>query len=297
MSTQIEIRQGDAYHTGIADGLVDLIVTSPPYYSFREYTDGGEAFKAVGNEEHPWEYIKGLVDWGAEASRVLKPEGNLFVVLGDKYAGSGGHNNAGFGVDKKRGPKRYTQSSLVNWTIDPIPNKSQLGLPTRFANIMVEEGWVLRQTIIWSKPNGIPTNARDRTELTHEYVFHFALQQKHYASPSLRSMKEISKSSIWEITSSEGLRYPKEIFHTLDTDRHYAAFPVELVRRIVTGWCPPNGLILDPFGGSGTVALVAKILNRRAISIDLSSGYTRLARWRLYQSNHLEKLQEKWGLR
>lgn len=294
--TQIEIRKGDAYNTQVRASTVDLIVTSPPYFAFREYTDGDETLKAVGNEEHPWEYIKGLVDWSIEARRVLKPEGNMFVVLGDKYAGSGGHNNAGFGADKKRGPGRYSQSSAVNWALDPIPNKSQLGLPTRFANIMTEEGWVLRQTIIWSKPNGIPTNARDRTELTHEYIFHFALQKRHYADPELRTMKDISKSSVWEITSSEGFRYPSGVFENLKTDKHYAAFPVELVRRIITGWSPRDGLVLDPFGGSGTTALVAKALGRRAISIDLSSGYTRLARWRLYQSNHLDKIREKWGL-
>lgn len=294
--TAVAIRQGNAFNTSIDSHVVDLIVTSPPYFAFREYTDGGDALAAIGNEEHPWEYLAGLVSWGEEARRVLKHEGNMFVVLGDKYAGSGGHNNAGFGADKKRGPGRYSQSAEVSWTVPPIANKSQLGLPTRYANLMTENGWVLRQTIIWSKPNSIPNNPKDRTELTHEYVFHFATQQKHYADPNLRQMKDISRSSVWEISSSEGLRYPKEIFELLRTDKHYAAFPAELVRRIITGWCPSDGLVLDPFGGSGTTALVAKILGRRATSIDLSFGYTRLARWRIYQSNHLDKLQSKWSL-
>lgn len=296
---RIRFLQGDAFNTGLPDHSVDLIVTSPPYFAFREYTDGGEIVPAVGsmvgNEEHPWEYLKGLVDWGIECIRVLKPGGNMFVVLGDKYAGSGGHNNAGFGASKKRGPGRYTQSSVINWARPAIPNKSQLGLPTRYANLMTEEGWLLRQTIIWSKPNAIPTNAKDRTELTHEYVFHFSRQQKHYADPDLKTFP-FRKSSVWEISSSEGLRYPKEVFTRLDTDPHYAAFPVELVRRLITGWCPPDGLVLDPFGGSGTTALVADVLGRQAVSIDLSAGYTRLARWRWKLSGHREKIEERWGI-
>lgn len=292
---QIRITQGDAFNLPLDDHSIDLIVTSPPYFSFREYTDEDQVLKAVGNEEHPWEYLKTLVDWGYEARRVLKPEGNMFVVLGDKYAGSGGHNNAGIGASKKRGPGRYSQSALINWALPPIPNKSQLGLPTRYANLMAENGWLLRQTLIWSKPNDIPKNARDRAEFTHEYVFHLTLQQKHYAHPNLRSLP-FARSSVWEISSSEGLRYPSDLFQRLRTDRHYAAFPVELVRRLITGWCPEEGLVLDPFGGSGTTVLAAKILGRRGVSVDLSAGYTRLALWRINLSDHPAKLKERWGI-
>ncbi len=295
--TRIQIKVGDAYNTQLPDHSIDCIITSPPYYAFREYSDLADTGAPIlGQEEHPWEYLKGLCDWAKECARILTIKGNLFVILGDKYAGSGGHNNAGIGADKERGPGRYSQSSLVNWTTPPIPNKSQLGLPTRFANLMAEEGWLLRQTLIWSKPNSIPTNARDRAEFTHEYIFHFALTQKHYANPDLRAHPEITSSSVWSITSSEGLRYPKSIFTTLNTDRHYAAFPVELVRRLLIGWCPPTGLVLDPFGGSGTVALVAKVLGYQAISLDLSAGYTRLAKWRVYASDHGPKLKAKWGI-
>lgn len=296
MTARITISQGDAFSTGLEDEMVDVIVTSPPYFSFREYTDGDSQVQAIGNEEHPWEYIKAMVDWGEECRRVLKPEGSMFVVLGDKYAGSGGHNNSGIGADKKRGPGRYSQSAYIDWTQPPIPNKSQMGLPTRFANRMTEVGWVLRQTIVWSKPNSIPTNAKDRGEFTHEYVFHFTRGRKYYVNPELRTHEEIYKSSVWEITSSEGLRYPKGLFERLGTDRHYAAYPAELVRRCLVGWCPPDGLVLDPFGGSGTTALVASVLGMRAVSLDLSKGYTKLARWRVALSDHNLKLIERWGL-
>lgn len=293
---RIEISQGDAFNTDLPSDSVDVIVTSPPYFAFREYTDGDEKIYAVGNEEHPWEYIKALVDWGGECRRVLKDSGSLFVVLGDKYAGSGGHNNAGIGASKSRGPGRYSQSAYIDWTQKPIPNKSQMGLPTRYANRMTELGWVLRQTIIWSKPNSIPTNAKDRGEFTHEYVFHFVQGRDYHYNFYLRDHPEIYKSSVWEITSSEGLRYPKDLFERLETDRHYAAYPAELVRRILVGWGPEDGLVLDPFGGSGTTALVSKILGMRAVSLDLSAGYTRLARWRVFLSDHESKLKERWDL-
>lgn len=292
------VRQGDAFSTDFPDHSIDLIATSPPYFAFREYTDSLDADPThmLGNEEHPWQYIRALADWGKECMRILKDSGSLFVVLGDKYAGSGGHNNAGIGADKKRGPGRYSQSSQVSWTVPPLQHKSQLGLPTRYAHIMAEEGWVHRQTIIWSKPNSIPTNPRDRAEFTHEYVLHFTVRPQHYANPALASMPEIYRSSVWSITSSEGLKYPKDIFEKLDTDRHYAAFPAELVRRIILGWCPPAGRILDPFAGSGTTGLVAKVLGYNAVCLDMSAGYTRLARWRIFGSNHANKLRERWGL-
>lgn len=298
VARMIRVTQGDAFNTGLDDHSIDLIVTSPPYYAFREYTDSLDADPThmLGNEEHPWQYLRGLVDWGKECSRVLKQTGSLFVVLGDKYAGSGGHNNAGIGASKKRGPGRYSQSSVVNWALPPIRNKSQLGLPMRFAHIMAEEGWIHRQTIIWNKPNSIPTNAKDRAEFTHEYVLHFVLQRNYYYSGLLRISPEIYRSSVWTITSSEGLRYPPEIFEKFDTDRHFASYPAELVRRIILGWGPANGVVLDPFAGAGTTALVADILGMDAISMDLSAGYTRLARWRIFGSDHKAKLKARWGL-
>jgi DNA modification methylase len=93
---------------------------------------------------------------------------------------------------------------------------------------------------------------------------------------------------VWEVTASEGLRYPA------DKGKHFAAYPAELVRRIVTGWCPPDGVVFDPFAGSGTTSLVARMLGYDSISTDMSANYVKLARWRVYASDHRARLEERW---
>ena len=272
---------------------VDLIVTSPPYYSFRKYTDRGEELELLGNEETPGHYIDNLYDWGEKMWDLLHPEGNMFVVIGDKYAGSGGHNNAGFGASEKRGPGRYSQSTSMG--IYEVRKKSRMGIPWAWANEMIEFGWILRSEIIWSKPNSIPTNARDRVEFSHEYIFHFTKTQKHYAHPDLWG-KPWRKSSVWEISTAGGPRVPDSVLDMLGTDKHYAAFPIEIPRRAIEGWCPDDGVVLDPFGGSGTTALAAKLLGRESIYIDASAGYVRLAKWLNHVSEYPTKVKSRWGM-
>lgn len=288
--SETKIVTGDAYDLDMLENeSIDLVVTSPPYYAFREYSDSKQRFNGLGNEPHPYQFINNLGNWMDEVRRVLVNEGNVFVVIGDKSSGSGGHNNKDIGAPKERGPGRYSQSQeIIEGVI--AEKKSRMALPWLFALECIKRGWVLRADIIWAKPNSIPTNAKDRVEITHEYIFHFSHQQKHYSTPD-----RARENSIWQITASEGLRYPKDIFDKLNTDKHFAAFPAELVRRIISGWCPPDGWVLDPFGGSGTTALVAKILGRNVISVDKSAGYSRLARWRIASSNHREKLEKKWS--
>lgn len=287
--SRIKITQGDAFALDLDQQSVDLIVTSPPYFAFREYQDSGEVFHALGNEEHPWQYIDGLGAWLDECKRVLKPEGNLFVVIGDKSAGSGGHNNRDIGAPKERGPARYSQSLEIIEGVE-AQKKSRMALPWLFAIEAITRNWVLRADIIWSKPNSIPTNAKDRVELTHEYIFHLTPSPKHYAADPLTKYK-----SVWAITASEGLRYPKEVIERLGVDRHFAPFPAEIPRRIISNWCPPDGLVLDPFGGSGTTALVARILDRDCVSVDRSAGYSKLAKWRVFASDHRAKLEARWA--
>lgn len=298
--TKTVIKVGNALDTQLDDESVDLVITSPPYFALRSYTDYGEEMVGVGDEEHPYEYINSLMRWMFEMRRVLKPSGSIFVVIGDKYSGSGGHNNAGIGGTKKRGPWSYTKSRIVTSTVPgagelfpweaEVPKKSRMMLPARFANNCVDEGFILRQEIIWSKPNSIPTNAKDRGEFTHEYIFHFTIEPKYYASPDLPRY-----TSIWDITPSEPVRVTKKDCEALGVDQHFAPFPTEIPRRVVSGWCPDEGVVLDPFAGSGTTALVAQALGRNSISLDMSSAYVKLARWRCYVSDHEQRLMERWS--
>jgi DNA modification methylase len=278
------VLQGDACSLPLPDDSVDLIVTSPPYFGLRSYTDGGEHYPGqIGSEATPAKYVAALVACTREWMRVLKPSGSLFVNLGDKYAGTYGG------------------------TARP---KSLLGLPWRYAVACMDKlGLILRAEIIWAKPNGLPESVTDRVRRAHEQVFHFTRQPVYYTavdeirephSPDSFRPSKLTASrgsagsirphqgkpdqawnplgrlpgSVWEIASQPFTMRPY-----LGVD-HFAAFPMELPRRIIRGWSPPGGVILDPFGGTGTTALVADALGRIGISVDRSADYCRLARWR-----------------
>lgn len=339
----------------LADESVDLIVTSPPYFALRSYQDGGEHFDAqIGSELTPQEFLESLWTVTAEMRRVLKSSGSIFVNLGDKYAGSGGHNNAGLSTagstlagtrqqdrggasateyaraTRRNAPDRYNQST--NFTRQSVPDrtasvegitrKSLLGLPWRYAIGCVDDlDLVLRAEIIWDKPNGVPESVTDRVRRSHEQWFHFTKCPLYYSDTSdirepssgyhrgavaipeipgqkKRQMRHTTNpkgrvpGSVWEV-SSEPLKVPED----LDVD-HFAAFPQEFPRRFILGWSPENGVVLDPFVGTGTVPMVARALNRFGIGLDLSQDYLKLAHWRVFKSGHaLKSVGRTWGER
>ena len=297
--TALVIR-GDARSLPLSDASVDLIVTSPPYWGQRSYTDGGEHYGAqIGAEDTPAAYIRELVECTREWMRVLKPSGSLWVNLGDKYVGAapGSLGNAG----SKTG---YARSGYRDTTSAGRP-KSLLGLPWRYAIGCTDGlGLILRAEIIWSKPNGLPENVTDRVRRIHEQWFHLTKHPRYFAAidelrnaPSgytrtNRAARATPKGvkprtmtdscnplgsppvSVWEIATE-----PLDVPDHLGVD-HFAAFPTEWPRRIIRGWSPAGGVIVDPFGGTGTTALVASALGRTGISVDMSADYCRLARWR-----------------
>lgn len=341
MSRPLVIR-GDARALPLPDSSVDLIVTSPPYFALRSYLDGGEAYAGqIGSEPTPAAYIAALLDCTREWVRVLKPSGNLFVNLGDSYAGQTPGRQGGSGVrsDRRSADEPYRAAARRG---DTAPSKSLRGLPWRYAIGCIDQlGLILRAEIIWSKPNGLPESVTDRVRRSHEQWFHFVRQPRYYAAvdeirePHAAPFKPPGSKgnpqrkdngqptngeyhplgrlpgSVWEI-ASEPLRVPEH----LGVD-HFAAFPIEWPRRIITGWSPPGicvecgegrrpvanrsahgavtgyacacpeptaptrpSVVLDPFGGTGTTALVASVLGRIGISVDRSADYCRLARWR-----------------
>lgn len=298
--SKIRIIQGDALalDSHLLPESVDLIVTSPPYFAMRKHLDDGVPINVVGDEVSPQMYLRTLQAVMRQFHKVLKPTGSVFVVINDKSAGSGGHNNAGISrptqssgdttlIPRRSAPYRYNQSSQVMTSVI-VKNKSLLGIPWRFANHAVEAGWILRSDIVWSKSSVMPDNARDRVQRSHEYIFHFTKSPAYYSVNGVNQMW-----SVWQI-NNPGLSIPNSVLEKHGADKHYSAFPPEIPRRIIEGWCPPDGIVLDPFGGAGTTALVSRVLNRNCVSIDISSGYVRLARWRVYASDHYRKLRDKW---
>ena len=180
--------RADARHLPLPDASADLIVTSPPYFGLRSYTDDGAHYDGqIGSEATRAEWLAALVACTAEWVRVLKPSGSIFVNLGDKFAGSRMDGSSGWDSAPLQGGRgrlpELAQSQGALRTRTDIPAKSLLGLPWRYALACMDElGLILRRDIIWSKPNGLPESVTDRCRSSHEYLFHFTVQPRYYAA-------------------------------------------------------------------------------------------------------------------
>ena len=179
------VLRGDARNLPLPDGCVDLIFTSPPYFGLRDYGYAGQ----IGSEGTPGEWLEALWACTAEWVRVLKPEGSLFVNLGDKYAGGQPHSNHGTGASTLNGHGGAgtikDRAGKFRRTADfgDAQPKSLLGLPWRYAiGCMDRLGLILRAEVIWAKPNGLPESVTDRVRRAHEQVFHFTRQPRYYAA-------------------------------------------------------------------------------------------------------------------
>jgi len=327
--------QGDAKDVlqSLPTGLVDFCMTSPPYWGKREYENGG-----VGLENTIEEYIDNLLSTFSEVWRVLKPTGSFWLNIGDTYL-----------------------------------NKRLSGIPWRVAlRMMDEQGWTLRDHVIWHKVKGGPDNTTDRLRNVHEQVFHFVKQPTGYYfnADAIRSNPKKTKvvnGAIVSASGVSGVRYKRQIelstyltenekqaamydleqmlnrvrssevadFRMIirgqqrathsDSERvsgrakelrdkgyyflmydpkgskpgdvwdilpedtqkrngHFAPYPEDLCRIPILATCPPAGIVLDPFCGTGTTNFVAQTLARKSIGIDISDEYLAIATercWRL----------------
>jgi DNA modification methylase len=161
------------YLRGLPDACVNLVVTSPPYFGLRDYGTDGQ----IGLEATPAAYVARMVDVFREVRRVLRPDGNVYVNLGDSYSsGEIGRNDA---VQERTldgrplGKQRATNKRQRARRTSSLPPKSLMLIPHRFAIAMQDDGWLLREDIVWQKPNPMPESVRDRCTRSHEYIFHF----------------------------------------------------------------------------------------------------------------------------
>jgi DNA modification methylase len=251
----------DARRAPLADASVDLVVTSPPYFGMRDYGSPDE----IGIESTPAEYAAEIIKTLAEMRRLLKPGGSVFLVIGDKYARTGG-------VDRKvRGgagePGGRAHARQVQRGVPGVPDKSLIGLPYRVALAAIDEGWWWRQEIVWHKPNPLPESVRDRCQRSHETILHLTPTPRYYAAPGVR------ESDVWTF-AVQGYRDPFG-------RKHPAVFPLGIPRRCIDMYCPPGGTVLDPFAGSGTTLVAAVQSGRTAIGLDLNTEYLDVARTRL----------------
>ncbi|MDB2685926.1 site-specific DNA-methyltransferase [Mariniblastus sp.] len=242
---------------------VDCIVTSPPFYGQRDYGVEGQ----LGLEDDPQEYIDKLVSTFNAFLPVLKETGSLWVNLGDTYWSGRGQHRSGESKQSARrfGLRPQDKRRAGSWTRP----KQLLLIPHRFAIAMQDSDWIVRNDNVWLKPNPIPDQVRDRCSMSHEYVFHFTRQRFYYflrenvGRPS-RKGTMLPPLDTWQVPASRG------------GSGHKAAFSEELIKIPIQATCPPKGVVLDPFVGSGTTLSYAKKCGRRAVGIDLKDEFCEL---------------------
>lgn len=247
---------------------VDSIVTSPPYYGQRDYGVAGQ----LGLEEHPQQFIDRLVEVFALCREVLKDTGSLWINIGDTYwSGKGAHKSG----EVKQGARRFgirpqDRPGDGKWARP----KQLLLLPHRLAIALQDDGWLVRNDNVWVKPNPIPDQVRDRSSVSHEYVFHLTKSRwyyydRHAVGRKMESGRILPPLDTWTTNPARG------------GSSHKAAFSEELVRVPVDATTPPGGVVLDPFNGSGTTMAYARRHGYRAIGIDISAEYCDIAADRL----------------
>ncbi len=289
---------------------INCVTTSPPYWALRDYG----VHSQIGLENNLDEYFEKIITIFDEIKRVLKPTGTCFVNFGDTYKSS-----------SKGGQKNKKQNNLFDsfakTSITPkfnltanIPNKSLCMIPSRFALLMIERGWILRNEIIWHKSNAMPSSVKDRFTVDFEKLFFFVKSKKYYFKRQFepvrnprelkrrysnpfdqhlywnkerkstknlaamkKSQKEIlkrgrNKRCVWTIATAASQK---------NKGNHFAVFPEQLIETPIKSGCPKGRIVLDPFIGSGTTAVVAKKLKRNFIGIELNPEYVRAARKRI----------------
>ncbi|KQV66619.1 site-specific DNA-methyltransferase [Caulobacter sp. Root343] len=342
----VSILVGDclAQLRALPSNSVHTCICSPPYFRLRDYDVKGQ----IGLERTPAAYIKKLVAVFREVRRVLRKDGTLWVNIGDSYVSVGGTAGRQTGqkfADRRRGKEDICKGARIKTASRKgagLKPKDLIGIPWMLAFALREDGWFLRQDIIWNKPNPMPESVEDRCTKSHEYIFLLSKSRRYYfdagaiAEPITTDPKERyeqrarvtgrgeqaaaaargqdrdksggfpprrrsgnlarkpgaargcpdgtganvcgsipwegserNKRSVWTVASK-----PLKV-------AHFAAYPPELITPCVLAGSPRGGVVLDPFGGAGTTALVAERLGRDSILIELNPDYAAMAQRRL----------------
>jgi DNA modification methylase len=249
----------------------------------------------------------------SEIKRVLKDEGTCWLNLGDTYSSHkddksraqtiaiGTKSERAHVIEKGRSVSRNTKALKAVG----LKNKDLVGIPWCVALALQDDGWYLRQDIIWSKPNPMPESVTDRCTKAHEYIFLLTKSPRYYFDSESIKEKTVTRDKTVRdrdttrlnntpgrtrmgglTTNNYEMRNKRSVW-TVNTkpfkEAHFAVFPTELIVPMVKAGCPPGGVVLDPFFGSGTTGLVAKRLNRKYIGVELNPEYIKIAEKRLAQ--------------
>lgn len=311
---QATLYLGDALTAlqSLPDASINCCVTSPPYFGLRDYGVDGQ----LGSEPSPSEYVAALIAVFSEVRRVLADDGTCWLNLGDSYVNAGGAGAQG--ASGQRASRTFTAEALDRR--GDRPAKNLLGIPWRVAFALQDDGWILRNDVIWAKPNGMPESVTDRLSTKHEHLFLLTKSRRYWfdLDPVREQVTTVRAEALSWSRDEQGVpgqkpqhrpgraggsnlkvtghrhaaqndrgRNPGDVW-TIPTqpftEAHFAVFPVEIPRRAIAAGCKPGGVVLDPFSGSGTTGLAAAELGRRYVGIDLNRDYLELSlRTRLSQ--------------
>ena len=255
-------------------------VTSPPYYGLRNY---GDEENQIGHEQTPEEYVDEMVKVFRLVRDCLTDDGTVWLNMGDSYYNY--RPGKGQALSKQTLAKNDqdlpTKCARRGNKLDGLKEKDLIGIPWLLAFALRADGWYLRQDIIWNKPNPMPESVRDRCTKSHEYIFLLSKSQNYYFDVDAIKEPTRRKRSVWDITKK-----PYK-------DAHFAVFPPDLIEPCIKAGSERGDIILDPFIGSGTTAMVSKELGRDYIGCELHEEYGKLIQDRLQPyHNPLEKFYE-----
>lgn len=298
----ITLHHGDSLTVlrNLPDASVNCCVTSPPYFGLRDYGVPGQ----YGLEASPAEYVETMRALFAEVRRVLAEDGTLWLNLGDSYVSAAGGAPLSGNIGTNGG-QRFRRPRVQ----DHLPPKNLVGAPWRVALALQDDGWILRNDIIWSKSNCMPESVTDRVASRHEHVFMFSRSPRywfdltgirephsettlkraepHRAAPGKSRREGLGippgnrphTARLDQINHPDG-RNPGDVW-TLPTqpfsEAHFAVMPATLAERCVIAGCKPGGTVLDPFSGSGTTGYAANKHGRKYVGIDLNAEYLDLS--------------------
>lgn len=284
---RIQLYCGDALAVlkQIPDRSYHSCVTSPAYWLLRDYEVEGQ----LGLEPTPQGYVARLVRVFDEVRRTLRDDGTCWVVLGDTYFGS----NKGSGNSPSKENFRFRHRLTE---IGGTP-KSLALIPSRFAIAMTDAGWILRNRIIWHKPNATPTSAKDRFTVDFEEMFFFTKSRRYYFEQQIVPYAESTRKCIRQVArgmldrlahksrvQGANMRAVWTIPVARCRDAHFAVYPEELIETPILAGCPPGGTVLDPFSGAGTTGIVCERLERSFLGIELNPQYVEIAQKRIREA-------------
>ena len=283
-----------------------MCVTSPPYYGLRDY--GGEASQ-IGMEQTPEEYIQQLVEVFRLVRDNLTDDGTLWVNIGDSYYNYRSDGNYPKQTVSKTRQDLPTKTPVRGNKLEGLKSKDLIGIPWMLAFALRADGWYLRQDIIWHKPNPMPESVKDRCTKAHEYIFLLSKNKNYYYnneaikepakdwgtrdrsngkyhnpgsglvphSGLTKSYERKNKRSVWSVTKK-----PYK-------GAHFATFPPELIEPCILAGSEPGDIVLDPFMGSGTTAMVAKQHGRYYMGCELHEDYGELIKNRVPEEQPSEQ--------